>query len=69
LPGVFADAETALTGLPEFLHGVDSHARYPDIRAAQFEACAADYVQAEYLDNLRRFYAIYFPQTASEEPS
>jgi O-antigen/teichoic acid export membrane protein len=69
LPGVFADAETALTGLPEFLHGADSHARYPDICAAQFEACAADYVQAEYLDNLRQFYATYFSQTASEELS
>jgi hypothetical protein len=61
LDGVFPDAERAIMHVADFIRAADNGVSYQTIASRQHNVLAKNYIQAEYLQNIKDFYEAYFP--------
>jgi hypothetical protein len=61
LEGVFADTDSALSSVAQFLRDADDARTFARIAASQFAIAARNYIYEEYIANLRAYYERHFP--------
>jgi hypothetical protein len=66
LDGVFADENDALARVSSFITSHDDATAFRMTAARQFDLVARNYSQAEYRQNIKDFYAAYFPGKDAE---
>ena len=67
LEGVFQDSEAATVGVADFLKTANSEANFRAIAERQYNLVARTFRRDVYRNNLKAFYAKYFPKWSSSE--
>jgi hypothetical protein len=62
LDGVFRNPERDLNCITDFMASANNPQSYREIAGRQFAMLSKKYVRAEYLENIRSFYAKFFPK-------
>jgi len=60
LDGVFSDGESAIRNVGKFLKMADNAGSYQAIATRQYNVAAKNYLRAEYLYNVKKYYEKYF---------